>query len=144
MRQSSPMMKFGRTVTLRGELQASEDLMIEGQVDGPVWCDGCAVTIAETATLTGDVIARDITVFGRVDGTLVATEVVDIRSEALVTGRVVASRFILTEGASFHGSAEPQHLEAALRVARHRYRKPDAPPPAPAASPAKTAAPISG
>jgi cytoskeletal protein CcmA (bactofilin family) len=136
------MVTFGRTVALRGELQATEDITIEGRVDGPVWCDGCAVTIADTAILSGDVIARDITVFGRVEGTLVATEVVDIRPDALVTGRVVAPRFILTEGASFNGSSEPQHLEAALRVARHRYRKPESDQPAPVA--AKPAARITG
>lgn len=136
------MVKIGSTIFLRGELQATEDITIEGSVEGPVWCDGCAVTIADTATLSGDVIARDITVFGRVNGTLVATEVVDLRPNSLVTGRVVASRFILTEGASFHGSSEPQHLEAALRVARHRYRRPETGQPPPA--PAKAAAPAVG
>jgi cytoskeletal protein CcmA (bactofilin family) len=85
-----------------------------------VWCDGAAVVIAATGRLTGEVFARDITVFGRVEGTLVATEVVDIRPNATVTGRVVAARFIITDGGAFNGSAEPQHLDTVLRVARHR------------------------
>jgi cytoskeletal protein CcmA (bactofilin family) len=119
------MMRVDPTISVRGEVQSSEDLTIEGRVDGSVWCDGRAVTIAATATLSGDIVARDITVFGRVDGSLVATEVVDIRPQASVTGRVVAARFILTEGASFHGTAEPQHLDAVMKVARHRHRKPE-------------------
>ena len=40
--------------------------------------------------------------------------------EARVTGRVVAPRFMLAEGAAFNGRVEPQHLDAALSVARHR------------------------
>lgn len=111
----------GPGIVIRGEVQASSDLTIEGRVEGPVLCESGAVTIAAGATLVGDIVARDITVFGTVQGTLVASEVVDIRPEASVTGRVVAARFILTEGASFDGTAEPQHLEAALRVARHRH-----------------------
>ena len=129
VRQSSAMTTVGPRVFIRGEIVTADDLTIEGRVDGPVWCDGGAVTIASNATLAGDVVARDITVFGTVDGTLVASEVVDIRPEGLVTGRVVAARFILTEGGSFNGSAEPQHLEAALRVARHRYEARDEAPP---------------
>ena len=119
-----------RQLFIRGEIITAEDLTIEGRVDGPVWCEGSAVTIAPEGTLAGEVVARDITVFGTVDGTLVATEVVDIRADALVTGRVVAARFILTDGGSFNGSAEPQHLEAALRVARHRHQAQDSLPPA--------------
>ena len=105
---------------VRGEVSSANDVTINGQVDGPVWCDGCAVVIAKTGTLNGDAFARDITVFGTVNGTLVATEVVDIRPNGDVTGRVVASRFILTEGGLFTGTAEPQHLETVLRVARHK------------------------
>ena len=117
---NSGMMTVGRALVIRGEVLSADDLTIEGRIDGPVWCEGGAVTIARSATLEGDVVARDITVFGTVTGTLLASEVVDIRPEAAVTGRVVAARFILAEGGSFTGSAEPQHLEAALRVARHR------------------------
>jgi cytoskeletal protein CcmA (bactofilin family) len=115
------MAVVGEGVFIRGEILASGDLTIEGRVEGPVLCEAGAVTIAPGGHLAGSAVARDITVYGTVDGTLVASEVVDIRSDATVTGRVVATRFILTDGASFNGSAEPQHLEAALRVARHRH-----------------------
>ena len=106
---------------MNGEISASEELILQCRVQGgPIWSDGGAITVAAEAFVTGDIIARDITVFGSVDGTLLATEVVDIRSSATVTGRVVAPRLILGEGARFNGSVEPQQLEAALSVARHR------------------------
>lgn len=117
------MSTLGKNVSVKGELRASEDLTVEGRVEGPVLCDGCAVTIAPSADIVGDVLARDITVFGRCAGQLVATDVVDVRAEAIVTGRIVSKRFILTDGASFNGRAEPQHLEAALRVARFNQQK---------------------
>jgi cytoskeletal protein CcmA (bactofilin family) len=117
---------LGKTISVNAELRAEEDLTVEGRVEGPVLCDGCAVTIAPSADIVGDVLARDITVFGRCAGQLVATDVVDVRADATVTGRVVSKRFILTDGARFNGRAEPQHLEAALRVARYNQQKKDA------------------
>jgi cytoskeletal protein CcmA (bactofilin family) len=121
------MSGLGRTVLVRGEVRSAEDITIEGTVDGPVLCEQCSVVIAESATMTGPVLARDITVFGRADGQLVATDVVDLRAASHVTGRVVAPRFILNDGATFTGRVEPQHLEAAVRVARYEQKKRDEP-----------------
>ena len=116
------MSLLGKSVHLKGELRADEDLTIEGRVDGPVWCDGCAVTIAATARINGDVIARDITVFGRVDGQLAATEVVDVRTGASVVGRVVSARFILNDGARFNGQSAPQDLKVVLSAAEFKQQ----------------------
>jgi cytoskeletal protein CcmA (bactofilin family) len=92
------MTTLGKTISVKGELRVLEDLTVEGRVEGPVWCENRAVTIASSAHVVGDVIARDITVFGRIAGQLLATDVVDVRAEATVTGRVVSKRFILNDG----------------------------------------------
>jgi cytoskeletal protein CcmA (bactofilin family) len=113
---------LGRTVALSGELRSSEDLTIEGRVSGTISCDGC-VLIAASAEIDADVLARDITVLGQVTGQLTATEVVQLVEGARMTGRVISPRFILAEGAVFNGRVEPQHLDAALSVARYRQRK---------------------
>jgi cytoskeletal protein CcmA (bactofilin family) len=57
---------------------------------------------------------------GAVEGTLISTGRVDIMDEARVTGRVLSQTLMLADGGQFNGKAEPQHLEAALKVARHR------------------------
>jgi cytoskeletal protein CcmA (bactofilin family) len=114
------MTTLGKAISVKGELRVLEDLTVEGRIEGPVWCENRAVTIASSAHVVGDVIARDITVFGRIAGQLLASDVVDVRAEATVTGRVVSKRFILNDGASFNGRAEPQHLETAFRVARYQ------------------------
>ena len=106
---------------VKGEVHSTTDLVIEGRVDGPVWGDGQSVTIAPSACVTGDILARDITVHGTVVGTMVATGVVEVRPTASATGRVLSSAFILGDGATFNGSVQPQHLDAALSVARHRH-----------------------
>ena len=111
----------GTTLRVRGEVASTEDIGIEGRLEeGPLWCDGQAVTVASTASIAGDIVARSITVFGAVAGLLLATDVVTIRESATVTGRVISPRLTLEDGARFQGSVEPQRLDTALSVARHR------------------------
>lgn len=116
------MTRLGPTVFVRGEVTSTDDIDVEGRVEGPLWCEGHAVTVATSASVTGDIIGRDITVAGRVAGTLLATEVVDIRTTGDVAGRIVATRLILHDGGTFHGNVEPHQVDAALTVARHRRR----------------------
>ena len=120
------MSVLGKTISVKGELRAAEDMTIEGTIDGPVLLEDHALLLTETSQVMGEIIARDITVRGQVAGQLVASDVVDVRAEARVAGSVIAPRFILDELASFKGRVEPQHLEAALRVAKFQQRKRDA------------------
>lgn len=116
----------GKTLVVRGEIRAGGDLTLDGRTDGWVWSETGAVTIGATATVNADVVARDITVFGRVSGQLIATEVVDVRGGAVVTSMVIAPRFILHPGASFTGRVDPNRLDAALSVARFQQKQRDA------------------
>ena len=117
------MSTLGRGILVKGEVSAMEDLTLEGCVDGPVLCEGYAVTVAESAQMTGDIVARDITVLGSFSGRLIATEVVDVRPSATVTGQIHAKRFVLDDGAKFTGRVQPGQLEAALKVARFEQQK---------------------
>src|SRR6478672_8040816 len=110
----------GKTLSVKGELRSTEDITIEGRVEGSVVCEGCAVVFAASCHIKADVMAQDITVLGRTAGQLTATDVVDVRESANVSGRVVSKRFILAAGAVFNGRVEPQRLDAALTVAKFR------------------------
>lgn len=116
---------FGRNIRVKGEIRSLEDLTIEGHVEGPITCDDGAVVVAEGATVLGDIIGRDITIMGRVEGQVIATDIVDVRTGSTVSAHVMSRRFILNDGANFSGRVEPQHLEAALRVAKFQQRKRD-------------------
>jgi cytoskeletal protein CcmA (bactofilin family) len=117
------MYTFGRSIALKGELRASEDITIEGQVEGPISCENSSVVVSASADVTGRILARDIIVFGRMKGELIATKVVDIRPNAVVRGQVVSKRFILDEEALFNGRVAPQRLDAALAVTRYQQRQ---------------------
>ena len=110
----------GRTIDIRGSVECVEDVLIEGRIEGHIWNENHVVTVGADAVVTGDIVARQITVRGAVEGTLMATGRVDIMDAARVVGRVLSKKLMLAEGGLFQGKAEPQHLDAALKVARHR------------------------
>jgi cytoskeletal protein CcmA (bactofilin family) len=115
----------GKSLVVIGEVRSTSELTLDGRIEGHVWCENGSVTVSASAVLMGDVVARDITVLGRVSGQLIATEVVDVRAGAVVTGAAIAPAFILHEGASFNGRVEPQRLDAALGVARFQQKQRD-------------------
>lgn len=117
----------GRTLAIVGEVETTGDIVVEGRIDGQLFCEGGAVVIAPSADVRGSVLARDITVYGQMDGQLIATEIVDIRPTARVKGDVIARRLSLDDAATFVGRVEPQHLEAAITVARYRQKQRAAP-----------------
>jgi cytoskeletal protein CcmA (bactofilin family) len=116
----------GSSILIVGEVRATADLTLDGRIEGPVSCEGGVLTIPASATVDGAVIARDITVYGRADGQLIATEVVDLRPGSVVTGSIIAPSLILHEGAIFSGRVEPNQLDAALSVARFQRKQRDA------------------
>jgi cytoskeletal protein CcmA (bactofilin family) len=115
------MTLVGNTLIVRGEVASSGDLIVEGRVEGPIWADGHAISIGPKASIQGYVVGRDITVHGGVTGDLLASRIVRIGASAKVLGRVISPNLMLAEGATFNGTVEPQNLETAMRVARHRH-----------------------
>jgi len=117
------MGRLGKSIFIKGELRADEAVIVEGRIEGSVFCERDSVVLAESCDVRGDVIANDITVFGRVAGKLVATDYVDLRMAAAVTGQILSNRLILEDGARFQGRVEPQHVDAAMRVAKFQQKK---------------------
>jgi cytoskeletal protein CcmA (bactofilin family) len=107
-------------LTVRGEIEVANDLAVAGDVEGAIWADQRVVTVAEGGSVTGDIVAGDVTVRGSFRGTILASAVVEIAASGDVEGRIIAPRLILREGGLLHGTVQPQRVEAAFRVAQHR------------------------
>jgi cytoskeletal protein CcmA (bactofilin family) len=114
------MQTIPAALTVRGEIEVANDLAVAGDVQGAIWADQRVVTVNEGGSVTGDIIAGDVTVRGSFRGTILASAVVEIAASGEVEGRIIAPRLILREGGSLNGSVQPQRVEAAFRVAQHR------------------------
>jgi cytoskeletal protein CcmA (bactofilin family) len=107
-RSEPDMVNIGKSVVIKGDLQGSEDLIIEGQVEGTIHLNDHVLTIGANGRLNAQVFAKTVIVLGTVRGNVSASEKVDIRDGATVDGDVVAPRVAIAEGAQFHGSVDMQ------------------------------------
>jgi cytoskeletal protein CcmA (bactofilin family) len=112
-----------RATTVSGDVAASEDLLVEGSVNGSIDMPGFALTIAAGARVDARVLARDVTILGSFSGRITATEIVDVREGARVTGELAAPRVALAEGAEIQARVETRRVDAAVHVARYRMAR---------------------
>lgn len=106
------MVNIGKSVIIKGELSGSEDLTIEGTVEGKIELRQNVLTIGGNAKIKAQVFAKSVIVQGEVHGNITATEKVDIRESGSVDGDVVAPRVAISDGAHFRGSIDMQKAGA--------------------------------
>jgi cytoskeletal protein CcmA (bactofilin family) len=91
---------------IKGQISGSEDLLVEGSVDGPIQLAEGMLTVGPKGKLTGDVGARDVVVHGSVTGNLQAINRIEIKTSGSVFGDIVTPRIIIDDGAHYKGSIE--------------------------------------
>lgn len=109
-RQSSErdLINIGKSVVVKGELSGSEDLTIEGKVDGKIELRQHVLTIGPNGQIKAQIYAKSVVVLGKVTGNVVATERVSIREKGAVDGDITAPKIAIAEGAHFRGSVDMQ------------------------------------
>ncbi len=99
---------IGKSVFIKGELSGSEDLTIEGNVEGSIQLKENTLTIGPNGKIRAEVFAKQVIVLGEVTGNVTATEKVDIRDNGSVDGDVTSPRVAIAEGAHFRGAIDMQ------------------------------------
>jgi cytoskeletal protein CcmA (bactofilin family) len=102
----SDVVRISRLVLVEGEVEASEDLFVEGRIEGSVRVEGHALIIGPHGSIKGPVTADTIVVHGLIEGRASATAKVDIRDGGCVIGDIGAPRVAIAEGATFKGSVD--------------------------------------
>ncbi|MGD0830515.1 MAG: polymer-forming cytoskeletal protein [Terracidiphilus sp.] len=98
--------RIGKTVVIRGEIKGSEDLIVDGRVEGTVILSESRLSIGATANIAADLSAKDILVLGQVHGNLVATGRVELRAGSVVEGDIHALRLAIEDNAVFRGNVD--------------------------------------
>ncbi len=124
---------IGKSVVVKGELSGSEDLYVDGAVEGSISLKGQSLTIGPNGQVRANLEARNVIVHGRVDGNVTASDRVDLRKSASLTGDISTARVAIEDGAYFKGTIDIQKAEP---VAAKVEPKPQAmvTPPSPAPS----------
>ena len=129
------IVNIGKSVVIKGELTGSEDLTIEGQVEGTIQLREHVLTIGPNGKIKAQIFAKTVIILGQVNGNVSASEKVDIRDNGSVDGDIVSPRVAISEGAHFRGSVDMQRQPGSAAP------KPAATEPKPAATAAGAAAP---
>lgn len=91
---------------IKGQISGSENLLVEGSVEGPIQLADGMLTVGAKGTVAGDVVAREVIVLGSVTGNLQTSDRIEIKASGSVVGDVMAARIIIDDGAHFKGSIE--------------------------------------
>jgi len=94
------------TLVIKGDIKGSEDLYVDGEVQGTIHLSNGRVTVGPHGKIAADVDAREIVVRGKVTGALRGRDRVEIGSTGEVRGDIATSRIAIGEGAQIHSKVE--------------------------------------
>ena len=88
-------------LTITGNITTSGDVQVEGSIEGDIRAH--LLTVGETATIRGEIVADDVVVNGRVVGRVRGVKV-RLTSSARVEGDIIHKTIAIESGAHFEGS----------------------------------------
>ena len=98
--------RLGAGLVIKGHITGTEDLQIDGKVDGPISLNGHELTVGSTAQLNSEIHAGEVIVYGKVVGNLHARGRVDIKKDGSIVGDISSARISIEDGAHFKGRIE--------------------------------------
>jgi cytoskeletal protein CcmA (bactofilin family) len=105
---------IGRSVTIHGELSGKEDLYMDGVVEGTISLPESRLTVGPNARVLADVDARDVVIYGLVEGNIRAAGRVELRESGIMRGDIVAGRLSIEENATIKGKVEVSETAAGV------------------------------
>lgn len=103
---------LGPSFRVKGDITGTEDLLIDGAVEGLVELDKWKLTVGPAAKVNADINARDVVVYGAVKGNVHAKGRIEIRKDGSIIGNLTTAQIMIEDGANFKGSIEIERLEA--------------------------------
>ena len=91
---------------ISGNIYSREDLYVDGELEGTVEALEHKLTIGPNGTVKATVKAREVVVLGAINGNVEATDKIEIRKDAKLTGDIRTARIIIEDGAYFKGSID--------------------------------------
>ena len=100
-----PASVLSSDLTITGNVRTSGDVQVEGTVEGDIRAH--LLTVGESATIKGEIVADDVVVNGRVVGRVRGLKV-RLTSTARVEGDIIHKTIAIESGAHFEGSVQRQ------------------------------------
>jgi cytoskeletal protein CcmA (bactofilin family) len=98
--------RIGKSVVICGEVKGSEDLIVDGRIEGTICLSESRLTIGPNANVAADLSAKDVLILGQVKGNVVASGRVELRAGCCVEGDIRALRLAVEDNAVFRGKVD--------------------------------------
>jgi len=108
---ASGLAQIGKSVIIKGELSGSEDLYVDGQVEGSIALKGNSLTVGPSGQVKASVEAKGVVVQGKMEGNIQASERVELRKSAVMSGDIATQRISIEEGACLKGKVDVHRAE---------------------------------
>jgi cytoskeletal protein CcmA (bactofilin family) len=96
---------IGPSMSIKGEIRAREELMVDGEVEGTLESQSL-LTVGANGKVRGNIKARQVAIFGSVRGNVEVTEKIGIREQGSLIGDIKAAGISIDDGAYFKGSID--------------------------------------
>ena len=93
-------------IKVRGTITADEDVYIDGDVEGSLSVPGHRLTVGERAYINAETVAREVVVYGAVQGGVCAYDRIEIKKHASVAGDLATAQIVIEDGAHFKGAIQ--------------------------------------
>lgn len=100
------MAHIGKSVLIKGQLSGSEDLYLDGEVEGSIDLHSHSLVVGPNGRVRANVFAKDIVIHGKVDGNVNGTERVELKKSAVLMGDIATQRIVIEDGAYFKGAID--------------------------------------
>jgi cytoskeletal protein CcmA (bactofilin family) len=96
---------IGPSMTIKGEIRAREELLVDGEVEGLLESQSL-LTVGTNGKVRGNIKAREVAIFGSVHGNVEVTEKLAIREQGSLIGDIKCAGISIDDGAYFKGSID--------------------------------------
>jgi len=99
---------IGKSVVVKGELSGSEDLYLDGEVEGTIEMRDHSLVVGPNGRIRANITAREVVVHGKVDGNVSGSERVELKKSCVLNGDIITQSIVIEDGAFFKGSVDVQ------------------------------------
>lgn len=107
---------LSKTIVLKGTITGSEDLYVDGKLEGSVELPNNTLTVGVNGQVQANVNAREVVILGKLNGNVTAADRVEIKAQGALTGDVSAARISIEDGAFFKGGIDIRKTGAAAKA----------------------------
>jgi len=106
---------LGADVEFKGSIKFTNELAIDGKIEGEIFSAAGVLTIGENAEIRGEIKTKSVTVLGKVNGNITVEERCELKGRSQLVGDLKAARLMIEEGATFVGKSEVTPNKVAMK-----------------------------